>query len=252
LKLGYPIEHGVITNWDDMEKIWHHCFYNELRVTPEEHLLSLLKHQWIQKQTEKKWPKFSLKPSTYQAFTLLSRLYFHYMPQEEPLVSLLIVVMVLPTQYQFMKVMPFLMLLWESILLEEILLNTWWNSWPKLEQVSHQQQKEKSSETWKKNSVMLPSILRKKRKNMLNQQQMKRNTNFLMVKLLPLDPKDSDAQNSYSNLSTKEKNSLESMNSLSNPSWNVTSMLEEIFMEMLSYLEVPLCMIKFPIDLAKN
>ena len=24
----YPIEHGIVTNWDDMEKIWHHTFYN--------------------------------------------------------------------------------------------------------------------------------------------------------------------------------------------------------------------------------
>jgi len=36
MTLKYPIIHGVITNWDDMEKIWSHAFYNELRVAPEE------------------------------------------------------------------------------------------------------------------------------------------------------------------------------------------------------------------------
>jgi actin-related protein len=37
LSLRYPIEHGIVTNWDDMEKIWHHTIYNELRIAPEEH-----------------------------------------------------------------------------------------------------------------------------------------------------------------------------------------------------------------------
>src|SRR4051794_4937621 len=37
LKMKYPIEHGVVTDWNDMEKIWHHTFFNELRVAPEDH-----------------------------------------------------------------------------------------------------------------------------------------------------------------------------------------------------------------------
>ena len=41
LTLKYPIEHGIVTNWDDMEKIWHHTYYNELRVAPEEHSVML-------------------------------------------------------------------------------------------------------------------------------------------------------------------------------------------------------------------
>uniref|UniRef100_A0A1X7VVX1 Actin, cytoplasmic n=1 Tax=Amphimedon queenslandica TaxID=400682 RepID=A0A1X7VVX1_AMPQE len=37
LSLSYPMEHGIVTNWDDMEKIWEHVFCNELRVSPDEH-----------------------------------------------------------------------------------------------------------------------------------------------------------------------------------------------------------------------
>ena len=37
LTLKYPIEHGIITNWDDMEKVWHHTLYSELKVSAEEH-----------------------------------------------------------------------------------------------------------------------------------------------------------------------------------------------------------------------
>ena len=41
LHLSYPIEHGIVTDWNDMEKIWDHTFANELRVTPEEHNVML-------------------------------------------------------------------------------------------------------------------------------------------------------------------------------------------------------------------
>ena len=37
LTLKYPIENGVVTNWEDMERIWHHAFYDELRAAPGEH-----------------------------------------------------------------------------------------------------------------------------------------------------------------------------------------------------------------------
>eukprot|EP00928_Gymnodinium_smaydae_P001719 TRINITY_DN10616_c1_g2_i1.p1 TRINITY_DN10616_c1_g2~~TRINITY_DN10616_c1_g2_i1.p1 ORF type:complete len:516 (+),score=77.78 TRINITY_DN10616_c1_g2_i1:93-1550(+) len=37
LRMTFPIERGIVVKWDDMEKIWHHAFYNELRVAPEEH-----------------------------------------------------------------------------------------------------------------------------------------------------------------------------------------------------------------------
>merc|ERR1711962_1102307 len=36
LSLKYPIEHGIVTSWDDMEKVWNHTFLNELRISPEE------------------------------------------------------------------------------------------------------------------------------------------------------------------------------------------------------------------------
>lgn len=36
LELSYPIAGGIVESWDDMEKIWNHTFYNELRINPQE------------------------------------------------------------------------------------------------------------------------------------------------------------------------------------------------------------------------
>ncbi|KAG5356816.1 Actin-2 [Yarrowia sp. C11] len=41
LKLRYPMEHGIVTNWDDMELIWHHVYNNELNILSEDHPLLL-------------------------------------------------------------------------------------------------------------------------------------------------------------------------------------------------------------------
>jgi len=41
LTVKQPIEKGIITNFDDLEKIWHHAFFNELRIAPEEHSVLL-------------------------------------------------------------------------------------------------------------------------------------------------------------------------------------------------------------------
>jgi actin len=36
LNLSYPITAGIITNFEDFEKMCHHTFYFELRASPEE------------------------------------------------------------------------------------------------------------------------------------------------------------------------------------------------------------------------
>jgi len=41
LNLKYPIESGIVTSWDQMEKVWEYCFTNELRVDPSEHKVML-------------------------------------------------------------------------------------------------------------------------------------------------------------------------------------------------------------------
>ncbi|KAK5108691.1 Actin-like protein [Meristemomyces frigidus] len=37
LKLNWPLEHGVVTDWEDMERIWQHVWVEELGVVAEEH-----------------------------------------------------------------------------------------------------------------------------------------------------------------------------------------------------------------------
>lgn len=52
LKIKYPIEHGIVTDWDDMEKIWNWVYTEELGTLSEEvstishpHFLAMLNSQ---------------------------------------------------------------------------------------------------------------------------------------------------------------------------------------------------------------
>ena len=37
LSLNYPIQRGIVTDWDAMETIWHYVFSDELKTAPEDH-----------------------------------------------------------------------------------------------------------------------------------------------------------------------------------------------------------------------
>lgn len=37
LNLTCPMQRGIVTDWDAMEKVWHHAFYNELRIDPSKY-----------------------------------------------------------------------------------------------------------------------------------------------------------------------------------------------------------------------
>ena len=39
--VNYPIKHGVVENWDNMERLWQRCIFKYLRCEPEEHFFLL-------------------------------------------------------------------------------------------------------------------------------------------------------------------------------------------------------------------
>merc|ERR1711948_17978 len=77
--MGYPIEHGIITNWDAMEKVWEYCFTNELRVDASEYNVFLTEAPLNPKANREKMTQIMFEtfnmPAMYVAIQAVLSLY---------------------------------------------------------------------------------------------------------------------------------------------------------------------------------
>ena len=69
LTLDYPMKHGIVTNWDDMEAICDYTFNKKLNVKPEEHSVLLTE---VPLNTKPNREKMAQVGETYPLFQTMS------------------------------------------------------------------------------------------------------------------------------------------------------------------------------------
>ncbi len=81
LTISHPLENGIVTNWDDMEKIWSHTFHNELRIDPAAQPVMLIDSALNVKANREKMVKIMFEtfkvPALYVATAPALSLYGH-------------------------------------------------------------------------------------------------------------------------------------------------------------------------------
>ncbi|KAJ0091391.1 hypothetical protein Patl1_13622 [Pistacia atlantica] len=79
LKLSYPINRGIVRDWEAMERLWEHTFDKELRVTIEEHPVLLTEPPLNPKINREKMVEIMFEdfeiPATYVAIQAVLSLY---------------------------------------------------------------------------------------------------------------------------------------------------------------------------------
>jgi len=53
LKIRYPLAHGIVTDWADMEKIWQYIYTDELKTLSEE--VCIWELRWLKGYTRISW-----------------------------------------------------------------------------------------------------------------------------------------------------------------------------------------------------
>jgi actin-related protein 2 len=41
LDIKYPVENGIVRNWEDMEHLWNYTFYEKMKIRPQEYKIML-------------------------------------------------------------------------------------------------------------------------------------------------------------------------------------------------------------------